>query len=347
MKNTNQIHELLSNASFLEWADSSFDISHPYTTSSHYTSLDSQTLQGAQVLYSSMTFAKKNLNLSIRSSILKNIHTSIENQEVSSPIPEKKLEKGAFNPIKWMGIAASLVALIAVVFLLNNTNNNIIDKKTGYGELVTIDLPDGSVANLDANSTLTMESDWSNRAERNLKLENSAYFNVTKNPKIGSAAFNVLTDAATVEVIGTEFSVDADGENLDVLVKSGQVKVTPSGTSDFETHILSAGDRLIIRNGIKVLADHLTTKQVDNQLAWMDSKIHFENTSFQTLETIVKDRFNKTLIVDDALLISSRAIDGTYQIMSVEDLLDPVAVAFDLQISYIGETIFLGYSKKD
>lgn len=345
MKNTNQIHELIDNTLFSEWANSSFDISHPFTTSSLYTSLDQDTIQSAKLLYSSLSFAKKNLDLSTRSSILKNIHASIDSVETIETVNIDKTLKSRSISMKWMGIAASFVALFGVLFLLNS--NEIINVKTNYGEVVTVDLPDGSFVELDANSSLVMLDDWSGRGDRNLKLENSAYFDVTNDPKVGGASFNVFTKAAKIEVIGTGFSVDAEENSTTITVKSGKVKVSPTESSDFQTQILTAGDQLVIRDGLKVMTDELTATQVENELAWIDGKIYLDNTSFQELESIVKDRYNKTLIVDEALRSSTRGVNGTYPIMSVEDLLNPVAVALDLQISYIGDTILLGYSKKN
>jgi len=292
-----------------------------------------------------MVYSKKNLNLAKRSSMLKNIHATIRTEDkiiIRDNPPKVRSNSISF---KWMGIAASLVALLGVLFVLNS--NKTVDIQTGFGEIANIDLPDGSQVNLDANSSLIMIGDWSDRGARNLKLKNSAYFNVTNDPKVGGASFNVLTESATVEVIGTEFLVDSDGQNLTVIVKSGKVKVSPSETSDFDTQILTAGDQLVIRNGIQISADRLSQNQVKRELAWIEGLISFDNTSFIELESIVKDRFNKTLVVDEALRTSKRSIDGTYPIMSHKDLLGPVARAFDLQISYSGDSIFLGYPKKN
>jgi len=331
----------------LEWANSSFDNSHPFTNSSLFKSSDSESLRSAKVLVSSIRFSKTNLNLAKRSSILKNIHTSLDLSENLSGQPvtiSRKVNRSSIS-YSFIGVAASLVALIAIVFVLNN--NQPIQVMTGYGEVVSVDLPDGSVVNVDANSSISMINNWSNRRSRDIKLQNSAYFNVTNDPKIGGAAFNVLTNLATIEVIGTEFLVDSDPSNLTVLVKYGKVKVSPNNSSDFETQILTAGDKLIIKDGELLTSVQLNQKMIASELAWINGQISLQNTSFDELSTIVKERFNKTLVVDEALRTSTRAVDGTYPIMSVKSLLDPVATALDLQIRYNGDQIFLGYSKID
>lgn len=347
MKKQDYIQELIDNQDFKDWASSCYSSSHPFCTSSLFSKYTTSDIDLAKAICSSMKFTDVKLDLSNRVSLLKNIHTSIDT--ITVQLPETTQKVGNINSRKytWMRVAASLVALVAVVFAFSSFNK--VSIQTDYAEVVTQKLPDGSTVSLDANSSLEMLSNWSVFHDRKLKLTNSAFFDVTRKPKVGRATFSVYTDVAVVDVLGTEFYVDSDGDDLVVFVKSGKVRVRANDSQDFEDHILKAGEYLNIKDKKIVEYTKLGTTEIENNLAWTQGKMVFNNTSFSELTEIVKERFGYDLVVDPALMSSKKrgGVQGTFPCQTLEILLNSVSNSYDLQYTYVGNTIHLGYVKKD
>lgn len=93
---------------------------------------------------------------------------------------EKRLKRRAMKRI-WVWSSAAAIALLCVtwVFWPKQVSENIV-YKTGYGETQNIELPDGSMVLLNANSRLTWESNWKNTMERQTTLDGEAFFDVAK-----------------------------------------------------------------------------------------------------------------------------------------------------------------------
>ena len=113
---------------------------------------------------------------------------------------------------------------------------------TRYGETQTILLPDSSTVLLNANSRLTLSTDWTDTRE--VWLEGEAFFRVRKIKRITSPAsaehvkFIVRTDRLNVEVLGTEFNVRQRSEKTAVLLKSrtgSSQSAKPAGHAEYAT----------------------------------------------------------------------------------------------------------------
>ena len=81
-----------------------------------------------------------------------------------------------------------------------------------------VEFPDGSFAFINHNSSIEYDKDFSSR---NVKLDGEAFFEVEKD----ETPFTVTTDLAEITVLGTEFNVNSDKEEIDVEVEEGSVKV--------------------------------------------------------------------------------------------------------------------------
>lgn len=346
MKKSTIILNLLDDQSFKDWASSSYDTDHSFCQTDLFKQLDAQTLSAAKLFQSAASFNTTTIDLSSRTSILKNIHDSINENETIVDIVESKTNKSVFVYAKWMGIAASLAVLI--MFLVSSPFNTDFNIKTDFAEVITQTLPDGSIVSLDANSELTSVGDWSGVNDRALKLTNDAFFSVTSNPKVGGSAFKVMTDIVDIEVLGTEFYVKTEGSSLRVIVKEGKVKVSPNNASNFESQILEAGDELIVSNdGQDIQTSTLTKNNIKDELAWRNGEIVFDNTSFIELKDIILDRFGYTVELSPALESSNRGISGVFPVNSVQLLTKSIATSLELQIDYKEDIISIGYIKKN
>lgn len=96
--------------------------------------------------------------------------------------------------------------------------------QTAYAEQETIELPDRSIVQLNANSTLSFYKNWTGKKVRQVWLEGEAYFTVQKDQR-HKQKFQVITKDLTVEVLGTVFNVNARQAATKVYLEEGKVKL--------------------------------------------------------------------------------------------------------------------------
>ena len=87
-----------------------------------------------------------------------------------------------------------------------------------------IKLPDGSLVQLNANSTLSFDTQWDASADRCVWLNGEAFFEVEKKPET-KQKFKVITADLTVEVLGTEFNINSHHQQTRVFLQEGEDKI--------------------------------------------------------------------------------------------------------------------------
>ena len=122
-------------------------------------------------------------------------------------------------------VAATMALLLSFagwygIHFLNSTAVH----STQYGEWKTVQLPDGSTVKLNADSELRLAQDWEAGETRKVWLKGEAYFSVEKKPSTG-AKFHVITEDLTIEVLGTSFNVHSRGEQTEVFLEEGKIRL--------------------------------------------------------------------------------------------------------------------------
>lgn len=109
--------------------------------------------------------------------------------------------------LKLAGAAAVVFAgaFAAIRYFNTGSGNPAKIFTTAYGERKNIQLPDGSVVNLNAGSTVKIDADFGTTA-RNVYLEGEAFFDVKHDKK---TPFIVRTAAMDIKALGTAFDVKA------------------------------------------------------------------------------------------------------------------------------------------
>jgi len=132
---------------------------------------------------------------------------------------------------RYMIAAVALIVLGLYVFYFPKTI------AVPYGEIATVELPDGSTAELNSGSTLSYNRFFLG-SERNLSLNGEAYFKVTSSEK----PFIVEANKSVTRVAGTEFNIrswstDPDRETV-VTVADGKVLFYPIDQSENQIELL-------------------------------------------------------------------------------------------------------------
>jgi transmembrane sensor len=119
-------------------------------------------------------------------------------------------------------IAATLMLLIAPVFMAQNDGIDPTLYATGVGEQRTITLADGSTVTLNTNTSISVIMD---KTSRRIDLQKGeAYFDVSHEK---ARSFTVAANSLRVTDIGTRFDVRLDKERTLVSVTDGIVEVEP------------------------------------------------------------------------------------------------------------------------
>lgn len=159
--------------------------------------------------------------------------------------------------------------------------NQINTLSTARGQTYTINLPDGSKIILNAASSLTYSASLMERGLRRVKLEGEAYFQISKDKK---HPFLVESKGQTVEVLGTEFNVNAYKEEMTVktTLLEGSVKVTPvSAASPSSQSILLKPNQQAILSASNAIAVHQA--DIEEVIAWKNGEFLFKEDDFKTV----------------------------------------------------------------
>jgi len=192
--------------------------------------------------------------------------------------------------IKWIRYAAAACLLAIVGYLALFTGNNLELHQTFAAQSHTVELPDGSVAYLNADSKLSFDTELF-KSERVLILNGEAFFEVQKGSK-----FTVSTENGNVRVLGTSFNIKARGGKLNVQCYTGRVGVSFNEFKDEE--VLIRGDILTSIN--KTLINRSSVEEDLNRPEWRDGRSKFTNVRFGEVINEIERQFDIKIKIDKA-----------------------------------------------
>jgi transmembrane sensor len=163
---------------------------------------------------------------------------------------------------------------------------------TENGETYQLRLPDGSLAVLNAASSLTYSAGLVNNGKRVVKLTGEAYFEVAKDAR---HPFIVESNGQQVQVLGTHFNVNsyADEDVQRTTLLEGSVKVTSGNRSA----VIAPGQQVRLSNGA------LSTETVDvsQAVAWKDGLFNFNSSDIQNVMRQLARWYNVTVEYEGAI----------------------------------------------
>jgi len=203
---------------------------------------------------------------------------------------------------------------------------------SNYGEVKTHLLPDGSKVILNANSTLLFKEHWAKNAQRKVKLEGEAFFEVKK--KSAKAQFIVETSKGTVQVLGTSFNVKQRAKAFEVALLEGAVTLS---TPEYPIIKMKPGELVKIEG-----PDSYNSffADVDAFSAWRFQRMVFKEMTIKEVIQKLQDEFNWNVKVANKALLK-RKITATISKNDPELLLKALSEIYDLQIEKLDNKIYL------
>lgn len=275
-----------------------------------------------------------------------------EREKITAPVRSETQWTGATKMyslsygrrMRWIARTVAILMVVGLTYLFTiqymNTpysNNGEFMKEvvTEQGQRATIQLEEGSRIRLNSGSTLQHPKEF-HAEERTVHLSGEAFFEVARDGR----PFFVYADGAQIEVLGTEFNVQAydDKENIQVVVAGGKVAVRSGSRSDDKGAELERGDLgRLDRNSGKVVS---VTRNVDLEqyLGWMDYRLRFNDTPMEKVARELERWYGVEIVLLDPG-IEQMKVSATFEDETIREVLRVIDIALDLNHDIEGRRI--------
>ncbi len=232
-------------------------------------------------------------------------------------------------------VAAAFVLLCAAwVFWPESPPQDLV-YSTNFGETRNIELPDGSLVLLNANSEIVWKGDWIKLGHRSVTLKGEAFFEVVKTDEMH---FEVATPGLTVDVLGTEFNVRTRGSETNVYLQEGKVLLEVNSPEK---------QKLAMSPGDFVQYDHLaknlkstTHHSLKDKASWVDGMLDFQDESVPQILQEFENLYGKTFRVENEILLDKR-MDVSLPYADWNLVRKALEIALDVEFTSSRDTIIV------
>ena len=295
------IEDFAFDDSFIKWVQSSFQYQNEKWLGFQSDEKHQAKVNEAIEIVQSIAFEKK-----AYSNVRKNkLWDSIEKE--THEVPSSSERKSNFNTAKIIKYILPLAASFLLLIYLSNKDQGPQLIQTQMAEVQSVDLPDGSTIDINAQSSVSYDSK-SYKQARTIELEGEAFFNVEK-----GNTFKVITIHGTIEVLGTSFNIHARPEGFEVSCLSGKVKV--ESANKLWTVMLEADQKCYLGDDGRLKRKY----GGDKDHKWMNGIHYFEKSSLENVMIEFQRHFNVKVNIDESL--KSIAYTGSFETKNLDDAL--------------------------
>lgn len=233
---------------------------------------------------------------------------------------------------RWMAAAAVLVLVgigLVVSRMLPVRQSQLA---SGYGEMLSQLLPDGSEVTMNANSRLhyfRAFRNWRDGVDREVWIDGEAFFHVRKTPM--KSRFIVHTDQFDVVVTGTQFNVVNRKGKDNILLQEGSVIVHPRMGEDM--HMVPGDFVQWSGNELKK-----TPVRPDSLTAWQQHQLVFDKTPLHEVAAIIEEQYGVRVTLQDPS-IGDSVISGILPNNNLNVLLQALETTSDFDVNRDGGNI--------
>lgn len=245
---------------------------------------------------------------------------------------ERPVARPSTRP-RWRAAAAAGVAAACVgLFVLSGDwlmATMLADHRTAEGELLVIDLPDGSTAHLNTDTALTVAFD--DRERRIGLLRGEAMFEVSADPR---RPFRVEATDGVAEAVGTVFVVRYGDDTASVAVLEGQVRVTsPVEVESPSTRVLvERGERTHYAKGAPPSA--VEPFDLQTAAAWREGVIVIEDLPLdRAIAELDRYRPGRIILMDAGA--DYRSVSGAFDLETIDAAVAGLAATHGLSVTEV------------
>ncbi len=229
------------------------------------------------------------------------------------------------RPLVWSAVGlAAAAAIIVLAVVQPRTPSHTAE--TAVGAFQKLDLPDGSVAQLNTDSAIDTTFTANERRVRIVRGE--VFFTVTKDP---ARPFIVTSGPVAVHAVGTAFNVRQSPAGVEVLVTEGRVRLDdaargrsllPAAATD-PAPLLVAGERALVTAGPTGSAPAPATvakvdaSAIQRALSWQERRLEFDAVPLAEVAREFNRYNRRQLVIADPALAAKR-FSGTFRADSYE-----------------------------
>ena len=234
--------------------------------------------------------------------------------------------------------AALLLAVGGAFFLALAPNGERY--ATPVGGLASVPMADGSNITLNTDSQIRIAL---TDTERRVELgHGEAFFEVSKDP---NRPFVVRAGDKRVIAVGTKFSVRREGDDIEIVVTEGKVRVE-DGAAERDSRVGAAADVFLTPGSIAraddagVLVQRRSLPEAEEHLSWRTGRLMFRNQGLA--EAIAEfNRYNTRKIVIQDPAIASLKIEGNFRATNVEAFVRLLESGFPVRAEVRADQILL------
>ena len=222
-----------------------------------------------------------------------------------------------------------------------NGSNNISEKliyntlHVPYGKNFELKLSDGSMAYLNAGSSIKYPVEFIEGKDRTVFLSGEAFLEVAKDVE---HAFIVKADDLNIRVYGTKFNVSAYPEDQlkEVVLVEGSVGMY-SGTK-----LIDGGEGTMLIPGHKGSYDNtegnITTEEVVTSIytSWVKGVLVFRNMTFENILKKLERHYNVRIINENSKLASAK-FNASFGDMPIHKILEYFKGEYNIDYSVIND----------
>ncbi|TJZ63228.1 DUF4974 domain-containing protein [Sphingobacterium olei] len=225
----------------------------------------------------------------------------------------------------WKIVAAIVVVCLSSMLIISSFSQEEYFKTRAYTRRSS--LPDGSIISMNKRSELSYHSSLFHKTRRVNLVKGEAFFEVKKDTE---RPFIIETGKTKITVMGTSFHVRRSGQETEVVVATGSVKVNYAN----QELVLTPKQTLIIQDTLQGKAKVDT---VPDQLYkyYVHQEFIFENTPLSRVLDIFSRAYGQQFILDNPdhgkLLLTT-----TFREQKMSEMISVIGQTFNLTIEKRG-----------
>ncbi|MBJ6366671.1 FecR family protein [Snuella sedimenti] len=199
-----------------------------------------------------------------------------------------------------------------------------------YGQTFELLLSDGTVAHLNAGTSIKYPVKFLEGHSREVFLEGEAYFDVAKDKE---HLFVVNNKGVNVEVYGTKFNVSTypEDENTDVVLVEGSVSMyktdSISNPQESTKVMLVPG----VKGSFNKTNETIETKQVVTSIytSWVHGELVFRDMTFANILKKMERRYNVSITINNDAL-AQEIFNASFRNEPLEKVLEYLKLTYDI-----------------
>jgi transmembrane sensor len=255
--------------------------------------------------------------------------------KVNLRLAQGRKNKSPIRLITRLAVAAGIAGVLFIAgWLLYHQPSTSMQVATADRMNMPVTLPDGSQVILRKGATLSYPEVFSSNI-REVTLTGEAWFEVQHDK---THPFRIQTNRATLEVLGTSFTVNSNAQRDELIVATGKVLFTNKAATA-EKHIIYPNQQSILtKKGFEIqpLND-------PNFLSWKTGILKFNNTPIDEVTQTLANHYG-LFIRPDSLLMKlpvKPAITATFRQQSIDSVLEEIKLLVNINHRKQNDTIVL------